>query len=219
LFATLSGLSHPVLNKNERVIYKLFSLSCKKVIQGSLPLSPKCARALEAQIDAAIQDFAFKTNPHYGEEIFQSFLEIHEIGALIFPLLLKNLGGVKRVHRRINLLNLVTRILELPKGLDVLRSHGGEFNKAVLGLLGEEFLQNKDNEKRYMKSLVAINKWLVMVEKKRQVCGCVNCGEIRRKLGGVMGVAKDPVQSYCKQVLGILQKVEGQVHPKQRSFT
>jgi hypothetical protein len=219
LFATLSGLSHGILNKNERIIYKLFSLSSKKVIQESLPLSPKSARALEGQIDAAIQDFAFKTNPHYGEEIFQSLLEIHEIGILIFPLVLKNLAGVKRVHRRIQLLNFVTKVLELPKGLDVLHSKGAEFNKAVLNLIGEDFLQNKDDEKRYMKGLVAINKWLVMIEKKRQVCGCLNCGDIRRKLGSVMGIAKDPVQSYCKQILGTLQKVEGQVHPKQRLFT
>jgi hypothetical protein len=107
----------------------------------------------------------------------------------------------------------------MPRGTEILHSRGGDFNRAVVALLAEDFVQSKDNEKRFSKSLVALNRWLTAIEKRRNVCGCINVGDFKRRLQTIAGQAKQSVVGQVRQVLTLLQKIEVQVHPKHRIFT
>jgi hypothetical protein len=220
LFATMTSLSTKVLTAHERLIVQTFSCCMAAVVSASVPLSPKFTKALERQLDGAMADFAFKSCPHFTEDIFTSMLELPDgVPAMLFPVVLKHLPNVKRVHRRVMLFGLVSRLLEMPHGVEILHSRGADFNRTVLALLAEDFAQNKDSEKRFMKGLLALNRWLTAVEKRRSVCACVNVGDFRRRLTTITGQAKEGIASQARLVLTVLQKIEGQVHPKQRSFT
>jgi hypothetical protein len=220
LFSTMSGLSYKVLTSHERLVSQTFSACLAAVVSASVPLPPRLAKALEQQLDAAMADFAFKTNPHFSEDIFTSMLDLPEgVPQLLFPVVLKHLPGVHRVHRRVMLLAIVSRLLEMPRGLEVLATRGADFNRAVGALLGEDFAQNKDNEKRFVKGLLAINRWFALIEKKRSACASINVGDFKRRLSGIASQGRDAVVAQARQALGHLQKIEGQVHPKQRVFT
>jgi hypothetical protein len=219
LFGSMSGLSKTVLNSNERLIVHTFNHCLGAVIKAAAPLSPKFIKSLETQLDAAMANFAFKTNPHFSENVFTAFLQLPDnVSRILFPVALKHLPNVHRVHRRVMLLNLISRILEPAKAVDVLEAHGEAFNHVVLALLGEDFIQNKDNEKNFVKTLAALNRWLALIERKRSACAAVNVAEFKRKLTSIAGQSRDPVQSHARQILATLQKVEAQVHPKHRHF-
>lgn len=221
IFTGLSSVSNRVLTQNERLIYKTFEMILNIVIKKSLPLSPKNNKSLEPQLEMALTDFAFKTNPHFGEEIFSNFIQLPEdVPHILFPLLCKHLPNVKRVHRRVMLLNMMTTILATPRGLDVLQKRGNDFNKCILSLLSEDYSHQRDDERKFLKTVFAINKWLQFIEKRRSVCGTVNVGDIRRKVNSILPQSKEgTIQTQLNQILTNLQKVEGHVHVKQRVFT
>jgi hypothetical protein len=219
LFVAMSELSNSVMTAHERIIVQTFNQCLSTVITKSLPLPAVFIKCIKRELEMAMADFAFKKSPHFTEDIFTEFLALPEgIPQILFPIVLRNIPNVKRVHRRMMLFSIVTKLLGLPKGLEVLQSKGNEFNKAVLALLNEDYQQNKDNEGRFMKSLVTIKRWLEMIEKKRRICVHVNVGDMKKRLITISSQSKDPIQAYTRQILVNLQKIEGQVHPKDRVF-
>jgi hypothetical protein len=88
----------------------------------------------------------------------------------------------------------------------------------LVPLLNEDYQQSKDDEKRFIKGLTTINRWLGVVTKKRSVCVHVNVGDMKRRLIAIGSHSKDPIQGYTKQVLANLQRIEVQVPPKHRIF-
>ena len=220
IFRALSEMPNKVLTQNERLVFKTFNQCLAAFVKASVPLSVKSAKCLEAQMDAAVSNFAFKTVPHFGEGIFDAFLDLPgNVPQILFPIVLKHLPNVKRFHRRVQLLNMMTRILENPRGTEAMTTKGADFNKAILQLLNEDYLQNKENEKKFTKSLLMMTKWFGIIEKKRAACTCVNIGDIRRRLTTIANMSKDPIQNLAKQLLTSLQRIESKVHPKQRMFT
>lgn len=220
LFSSLFSISNKTLNQNERLIFKTFVKLLTSIIKASLPLSVKDSKLLQTHLDTAVADFAFKSSPHFGEEIFQSYIKLpQEASFLLFPILLKYIPNVKRVQRRIMLFNIITALLSLPKGLNVLNTKSEDLNKCILCLLNEDYIQSKDNEKRFLKSIVSINKWLQIIQKKRSVCSLINIGDMKRKLTSIQKLSKEPILTQTRQILQTIQKIEGKVHPKQRIYT
>lgn len=220
IFRSLAEMPNKVLTQNERMVFRAFNDCLTAAVKASIPLSAKCVKCLDTQMDAAVSNFAFKTVPHFGEGIFDAFLELPgNVPQILFPIVLKHLPNVKRFHRRVQLLNMMTRILENPHGTDAMAARGNDFNRTVLQLLNEDYMQNKENEKKFVKSLTMINKWLGLIEKKRNACSYVNVGDMRRRLTTISQMSTDPIESLAKQLLTTLQRIESKVHPKQRMFT
>ncbi|OHT05791.1 hypothetical protein TRFO_26389 [Tritrichomonas foetus] len=219
IFGSFGGLSQKVLNQNQRIINKTFNRTMSSVIKAAMPLSANWHKVLVKHLDNALIDFAFKTNQHFDEDFFNAFLQLpDDIPHALFPILMKQLPNVKRIHRRILLLNMITTIFSTPKGVDVLLKYDKEFNNCVLSLLNEPF-QSKEDEKKLTKFIISFTRWLQFMEKKRQSSSHVNIGDIRRKLTTIQNMAHDQLLTAIKQCLLALQRVEGQVHPKQRIYT
>ena len=216
IFTSFSGLSQKVINQYQRVICKTFNKTFITVVKAAMPLSSSWHKTLIKNLDHALDDFAFKTNQHFDEDFFNSFLQLpDDLPHALFPLLIKKLSHVKRIHRRVLLLNMVSTIFSAPKGVDVLLKYDKEFNACVMELINEPY-QSKEDEKKLTKSILALTKWAQCMEKKRQSSSRVNIGDIRRKLTSIQNTAHDQLLTAIKQCLLVLQKIEGQVHPKQR---
>jgi len=220
VFDSVAALPNRIINQHERMVIPIFNRILSTAVLAKMPLSPKCSRALEKELETAVSDFTYKSNPHFGEEVFMEFMKMPEsVSHILFPVVLKMIPNAKRLHRRITLLNIVTTILTGAKGLEIIPTKASDFNLCILEVLNDKNLpQTKEEEKRTMKDLVSIHKWLQLAEKKRTACMHVNTNDIRRKLHVIMAKYTDPLASYAKSITTTLQHIESRVHVKQRAY-
>lgn len=219
LFSKFTALPPKSVKQNQKLINKAFETATYSVIKAALPLSTNWNKCLIQNIDNAVHDFAFNTNQHFDEFFFSTFLRLPDhVTHILFPIVMKYLPDVKRLQRRVHLIDLVTLIFNQPKGVDILLKYEKDFNRCVQKLLEENFM-SKDDEKKFIKFIIALTKWFTSMENKRNASSKVNFGDIRRKLNSIQNQAHEPLLSSIKQCILAMQRIENQVHPKQRIYT
>ncbi|KAK8898530.1 hypothetical protein M9Y10_000821 [Tritrichomonas musculus] len=222
IFQSFSTISQKVIMQNQKLINKTFETTMYNVIKAAMPLSPSWNKCLIKNLEAALNDFAFKSNQHFDESFFSAFLRLpDEVTHVLFPLVMKSLPNVTRTQRRLHLIDLVTLIFNQSKGVDILAKYDKydeAYNNCVLTLLNENY-SSKDDEKKFIKFINALTKWFTSMDNKRHVSKLVNIGDIRRKLSSIQNQAHEPLLGSIKQLLQAIQRIENQVHPKQRTYT
>lgn len=223
IFKSMDNLPNSIVVKHEKLIQPVFSAILAGVIKAKLPLSPKCVRALEKQLNEAVSDYAVKSTPHFSITIFQEYTKLPgTVPHSLFGPICRNLPSATRLQRRVDLMNLVTSILAQPKGPDALISYEKDFTFCVGSLLDEvkkgsqdeTGKHKKDIEKKHEKVLVGIKKWLELIKTRRKACEHVAVGEFRRKCQAIMNQG----ENNTRNLLTLLQNIEQQVHVKHRNF-
>ncbi|EAX97441.1 hypothetical protein TVAG_226850 [Trichomonas vaginalis G3] len=223
IFKSMDNLPNSIVSRHEKLIQPVFSQILAGVIKAKLPLSPKCVRALEKQLNEAVLDYAVKSTPHFCITIFQEYTKLPgTVPYSLFGPICCNLPTAKRLQRRVDLMNLVTAILATPKGPDVLITYEKDFTNCVNALLeevkrgstDENGKHKKEAEKRHEKVLLGIKKWFELIKNRRKACEHVAIGDFRRKCQAIMQIG----ENSTKSLLTLLQNIEQQVHVKHRNF-
>lgn len=219
IFEKFINLKPKSIKQNQKLINKTFETTMYSVIKAAIPLSAKWRKPLKINIDKAVHDFAFSKNQHFDEIFFSTFLRLSEdVTQILFPIVLKYLPDCKKLQKRIHLIDLVTLIFSQSKNFDFLTKYGNEFNDCVKALLDED-IQSEDDVKKLNKFVIALTKWFAAMENKRRASSHVDIGEFRRKLSSIQNSADDPLLTSIKQCNLAMQRIENQIHPKQRLYT
>lgn len=218
IFTSFTSLSQKVVKQNQRAIDKTFEMVFIAVVRAAEPLCHKYNMCLRNHLEEAVCDYAYKSTQHFDESFFAALLKLpDDINHMLFPILMKHLANVQRVQRRVHLIDLVSLIFNQKKGVEVIIKYYKEFNECILALLNENFM-SKEDEKKFLKFLLALTKWFNAMDKKRDVSSRVNIGDFKRRLGTIQTQAPESLSGALKSCFLAMQRIENQVHPKQRMF-